>query len=74
MIVDRYAGTFQLLRESVRPLLVLFAWDIVVVVSFQLAHQPWMDQPGLPFSLVGSVLVLFMRRSVAEKGEHIGAE
>lgn len=60
MIVDRNAGTLQLLRESLRPLLVLFAWDIVVVLAFQLAHRPWMDQPTLPFPLVGSVLVLFM--------------
>jgi putative membrane protein len=60
MIIDRSAGTLQLLRESVRPLLLLFAWDIIVVVAFQLAHRPWMDQPALPFSLVGSALVLFM--------------
>ena len=60
MIVDRRAGTVQLLRESVRPLLLLFAWDVIVVLAFQTAHRPWMDQPALPFSLIGSVLVLFM--------------
>ena len=60
MIIDRNAGTIQLMRESVRPLLLLFAWDIVIVLAFQLAHQPWMDQPSLPFPLIGSVLVLFM--------------
>ncbi len=60
MIVDRTAGTVQLLRESVRPLLLLFAWDVFVVLAFQLAHRPWMDQPALPYSLIGSVLVLFM--------------
>ena len=60
MIVDRRAGTVQLLREGLRPLLLLFAWDVVVVAIFQLAHRPWMDQPALPFSLIGSVLVLFM--------------
>lgn len=60
MIVDRRAGAVQLLRESLWPLLVLFAWDIVVVSVFQLAHRSWMDQPVLPYSLIGSVLVLFM--------------
>src|ERR1700712_1695261 len=60
MIIDRTAGTVQLLRESIRPLLLPFAWDIAVVAAFQLAHRPWMDQPALPFSLIGSALVLFM--------------
>ncbi|WP_428391789.1 bestrophin family protein [Lichenicoccus sp.] len=60
MIVDRRAGTFQLLRESVRPLLLLLFWDILVVAVFKLAHRPWMDQTGLPIPLLGSVLVLFM--------------
>ena len=60
MIVDRRAGAAHLIRESVRPLLALFAWDIVVVLLFQLAHRPWMDQPALPFSLIGSALVLFL--------------
>ncbi len=60
MIADRRAGIQLLVRESVRPLLALFAWDVVVVLVFQLAHQPWMDQPALPFSLIGSALVLFL--------------
>ena len=60
MIVDRRAGTVQLLRESLRPLLLLLAWDILVVAAVRFAHQPWMDQSALPFSLIGSVLVLFM--------------
>ncbi len=60
MIADRRAGVAHLIRESVRPLLALFAWDIVVVLLFQLAHRPWMDQPALPFSLIGSALVLFL--------------
>jgi putative membrane protein len=60
MIIDRTAGMFQLLRESIRPLFVLFAWDIAIAAAFQLAHRSWMDQPALPFSLIGSALVLFM--------------
>ena len=60
MIADRRTGIANLLRESVRPLLALFAWDIVVVLVFQLAHRTWMDQPALPYSLIGSALVLFL--------------
>lgn len=60
MIANRAAGVAHLLREAVLPLLVLFAWDIIVVLVFQLAHRSWMDQPALPFSLIGSALVLFL--------------
>lgn len=60
MITDRRAGAVHLVRESIRPLLLLFAWDIVVVLLFQLAHRSWMDQPVLPYSLIGSALVLFL--------------
>ena len=67
MIVDRNAGALQLLRESLRPLLILFAWDLVVVGVFQLAHRAWMEQPALPVTLIGSALILFMsvRNNVA---------
>ncbi len=60
MIIDRRAGTLRLLRESVLSLLVLFAWDLVVVAVFKLLNRPWMNQPSLPLPLIGSVLVLFM--------------
>ena len=60
MIVGRAEGTAMLLRESVRPLLLLLVWDVIVVGLFQFAHRSWMDQPALPFALIGSVLVLFM--------------
>jgi putative membrane protein len=33
---------------------------VLVVVVFQTAHRPWMDQPSLPTSLIGSALVLFL--------------
>ncbi len=67
MIVDRNAGALRLLRESLPPLLVLFAWDLVVVGVFQLAHRSWMEQPALPVTLIGSALILFLsvRNNVA---------
>ncbi len=60
MITDRRTGLFQLLREGIPALLVLLAWDVIVVVVFQVAHRSWMDQPSLPTSLIGSALVLFL--------------
>ena len=69
MIADRGTGVRVLVRESMRPLLLLFAWDVVVVLLFQLAHRAWMDQPALPFSLIGSALVLFLNvRNTAAYG------
>ena len=79
MIADRRSGIRVLVRESVRPLLALFAWDVAVVLAFQLAHRPWMDQPALPFSLIGSALVLFLngatppRTTAGGKPGHPGA-
>ena len=60
MIVDRGRGLRQLLGESLPTLATLFAWDVVVVLGFQLLHRPWMDQPTLPYALIGSALALFL--------------
>lgn len=49
-----------LMRESIGTLLVLAAWDFVVVILYQLFHQEWMEIPSLPLSLIGSALALFM--------------
>jgi putative membrane protein len=67
MIVDRRAGALHLIRKSLRLLSVLFLWDLVIVLFFNLAHQDWMDQPALPFSLIGAALALFLniRNTVA---------
>ncbi len=60
MIVDRRRGVRQLLGESLPTLAGLIAWDIVVVLAFQLLHRPWMEQPTLPYALIGSALALFL--------------
>ncbi|GBQ70113.1 hypothetical protein AA103196_2402 [Ameyamaea chiangmaiensis NBRC 103196] len=60
MIVDRRKGVAILVRESALPLLLLAAWDFVVVILFQVYHQEWMEQPTLPLSLIGSALVLYL--------------
>ena len=60
MIVDRGRGLRQLTVESLPSLATLFAWDVVVVLGFQLLHRSWMDQPTLPYALIGSALALFL--------------
>jgi ion channel-forming bestrophin family protein len=60
MIIDRRVGVLHLIRASLRLLCVLFLWDLVIVLNFILLHRDWMDQPALPFSLVGAALVLFL--------------
>ncbi|AQU86585.1 hypothetical protein B0W47_02920 [Komagataeibacter nataicola] len=60
MVINRKIGLWILMRESVFSLVLLCAWDVVVVVMFQIFHQEWMEQPTLPISLIGSALLLFM--------------
>lgn len=60
MIVDRRIGLFILMRESLLTLTLLGAWDVFVVVMFQVFHQDWMEQPTLPVSLLGSAVALFL--------------
>ncbi|MCE2574612.1 bestrophin family protein [Komagataeibacter sp. FNDCR2] len=60
MVIDRRIGLWILIRESLLSLVLLCAWDVIVVVMFQIFHQDWMEQPTLPVSLIGSALVLFM--------------
>ncbi|NHO31061.1 bestrophin family protein [Acetobacter fallax] len=60
MIVNKRIGLTILLRESIGILLLLGAWDFVVVMLYQLFHQEWMEIPTLPISLIGSALALFM--------------
>ncbi|NHN84362.1 hypothetical protein GOB93_06840 [Acetobacter musti] len=60
MIVNKRIGLTILLRESLGILLLLGAWDFVVVFLYQVFHQEWMEIPSLPLSLIGSALALFM--------------
>lgn len=60
MIVDPRIGLRIISREVRTVLLLMAAWDFVVVVLFQVFHQEWMEQPSLPVPLIGSALALFM--------------
>lgn len=60
MIVDQKVGLRIITREILMVILLMAAWDLVVVILFQIFHQEWMEQPSLPVSLIGSALALFM--------------
>ncbi|MCX8666521.1 hypothetical protein J3T99_02625 [Acetobacteraceae bacterium B3987] len=60
MIIKRRYGLSILFREILPPLIILTGWDCVVVILFQIFHQEWMEQPALPFSLMGSALAIFL--------------
>ncbi|NLI27559.1 MAG: hypothetical protein GX413_09255 [Acetobacter sp.] len=60
MIVNKRLGFQIILRESLGVLLLLGAWDLIVVILYQVFHQEWMEQPTLPISLIGSALALAM--------------
>lgn len=60
MIIKRRYGISILFREIIPPLVILTGWDCVVVILFQIFHQEWMEQPALPFSLMGSALAIFL--------------
>ncbi|MDG6093782.1 hypothetical protein LOC54_01420 [Acetobacter sp. AN02] len=60
MIVDKKAGLRIIMGESAPILLLLFAWDLLVVILYQVFHQEWMEQPALPVSIIGSAVALMM--------------
>lgn len=60
MIVNPRRGLLFLIQTSIKPLLILFIWDMLVVVGYKIFNLHWFDQSALPTALIGSVLVLFM--------------
>ncbi|QEO16343.1 bestrophin family protein [Acetobacter vaccinii] len=60
MIVEPRVGVRTIAHEIRFALLLMAAWDLIVVILFQIFHQEWMEQPSLPVSLIGSALALFM--------------
>ena len=60
MIINPRVGLWIIVYEVRYPLLLMFLWDFVVVILYQVFHQEWMEQPSLPISLIGSALALFM--------------
>lgn len=60
MIVNAKRGLVLIIQQSIKPLAIMFIWDMFVVICYKVFHQQWFDQPDLPIALIGSVLVLFM--------------
>ena len=60
MIVSAQPGLWHPLRYVGWPLAVLFAWDLVVTVSYVVLHLHRLDVPSLPLPLLGSALVVFL--------------
>ncbi|MBI0074979.1 hypothetical protein GN303_03145 [Commensalibacter melissae] len=60
MIVNPKRGLLFLIQTSFKPLLILFIWDMLVVIGYKIFNLHWFDQSALPTALIGSVLVLFM--------------
>ncbi|CAK7192896.1 hypothetical protein COMNV_01106 [Commensalibacter sp. Nvir] len=60
MIVNPKRGLLLIIKGSLKPLIILFIWDMLVVMTYKLFHYMWFDQSTLPIALIGSVLVLFM--------------
>ena len=52
----------------------LGAYTTFVVQEIIRAHHPWLFDYSLAIAIPLAFLVFFMKRSVAGKGEHIGAE
>lgn len=39
-----------------RPLLLLFIWDVLIVLAYKLLHWDWLDAKSLPLALYGSAI------------------
>ena len=60
MIVSAQTGFRHPLRYVGWPLAALFAWDLVVTISYVVLHLQRLDVPSLPLPLLGSALVVFL--------------
>lgn len=60
MIVRKQAQTWLMLRYVGFPLVVLFIWDVLVVLTFKLLHLDWTGSSYVPLTLYGSVVGLIV--------------
>ena len=56
MIVPKTAQLTRMLQYVGLPLLGLFAWDIIVVLAFQVLHWEWVGSKAIPLALYGSAI------------------
>jgi putative membrane protein len=60
MTVPQSAQVGRMLQYVGRPLLMLVAYDLAVVVAFQVMHWHWMSFPNVPLALLGSAIGVIM--------------
>jgi putative membrane protein len=60
MIVPGRASLGHILRYVGRPLLVLFAWDVLVTAVYLFFAQYWIHFPELPLTLLGSAVAVYL--------------
>jgi putative membrane protein len=60
MIVPRGPQLVRMLQYVGKPLLLLAAYDLVVVVAYQSMHWDWVALPHIPLALYGSAIGLIL--------------
>jgi ion channel-forming bestrophin family protein len=60
MIVPRSPQIRRMVEYVGRPLLVLFGYDLVVVVAYKVMHWDWVALPHVPLALFGSAIGLIL--------------
>ena len=67
MIVPKSPQLIRMVRYVGRPLLLLFLWDVLVVLAFQLLHFDWGAASAVPLALYGSAIgiILGFRNNLA---------
>ena len=60
MILPKEAKLYHTLHYIGWAIVVLFAWDVVVTISYVYLGASWLELPSLPLPLLGTVLVLFL--------------
>ena len=60
MIIPGRTGLWKPILYVGRPLALLFAWDVLVTISYVVLHLQRLDVPSLPLPLLGSALVVFL--------------
>ena len=56
MIVPQKPQIHLMIRYVGQPVLILLAWDILIVLAFELLHWNWVGSKGVPLALYGSAI------------------
>jgi|SRR5579862_7983355 len=56
MIVPKTPHLTRMMRYLGRPLLLLFVWDVLIVLAYMVLHREWVASEHIPLALYGSVI------------------